>query len=151
LRRAASGIPTTLDAAVIEAKEIVSFHQLGNRICVENHEALEQALPEAHSRIQLLDFLSRGTGWGINDLEGTTPPTSLAGRYTEEIAVRKQVQGALLEIQRAGETGDLVTRSEAVATLDSAEDEASELGHELGLRRCSRVLPSKTRRAIDVG
>jgi hypothetical protein len=134
-----------------EAKQIVGFHQVSNRICTENQQALERALPEAHLRVQLLAFLSRGTEWGINDLKGVTAPTSLAEGFAKEISMRRRIEEALLEVQRAGETGDLAAESEAVGAVDSAEEVAAEVDHELGLRRCAPVLPGKVRRAIDVG
>jgi hypothetical protein len=134
-----------------EAKQIVSFHQLANRICVENGQDLEQALPEAHSRVQLLGYLSRGTGWGINDLEGVTPPAKFASAFTEELALRSRIKQTLLEVQRAGETGELSAKAEAVGSIDSLEEQATDLNHELGLRRCAPVLPRKVKEAIDVG
>jgi hypothetical protein len=133
-----------------EGKQIVAFRQLSNRICTENHEELEQALPEAHSRVQLLAYLSRGTGWGINDLESVTAPISLTEHFTEEIAVRRQIEEALLDIQRAGETGELAVKSAAIGEVVSAEDAAREVNRELGLRRCAPVLPAKVRSAIDL-
>jgi hypothetical protein len=175
LRRAAAGTPTTLGAvasliaigglgfaalkalttgdsasATVEAKQLIGFRQVADRICVENRQALERALPEARSGVQLLSFLSRGTGWGINDLEGVTAPASLAGPFADEIGVRRRIQEALLEVQHAGETGERTVKAEAVAAVYAAEEAASEVGDELGLEKCSPVLPAKVRRAIDV-
>lgn len=140
-----SGASTTT-----EAKQIVSFRQLANSICAENQGALEKALPESHSGVQLLAFLSRGTGWGINDLEGVTAPASLATPFSEEIGVRRHIGQTLLELQRARETGDLIAKSEAVGALASSEESAATLDRELGLRRCAPVLPLNVKEAIDV-
>lgn len=139
------------DSTPFEAKQVVAFRQLSNRICTENREALEQAVPEAHSRIQLLAFLARGTGWGVNDLESVTAPASVADHFTEEIVLRRRIKEGLLDMQRAGETGDLVAKSEAMAMIVSAEELASETNRELGLRRCAPVLPPRAKEAIDVG
>lgn len=133
-----------------EAKQVISFHQLANRICTENQQALERALPEARSRVQLLAFLSRGTGWGVNDLEGVTAPASLASPFGKEISLRQSIEEALLEVQRAGETGELASQAEAMQAVASAEETAAEVDHELGLRQCAPILPSKVRRAINV-
>ena len=137
-------------SAASEAKQVVAFHQVANRICEENQQALERAVPEANSRVQLLAFLSRGTGWGINDLESVTAPPSLAAAFTEEISLRRTIEEALLEQQQAGETGDLVSKAEAVGAIGAAEEAGTEVDHELGLRNCSPVLPSKVRRATGV-
>jgi hypothetical protein len=137
-------------SATAEAKQVVGFHQVTNSICAENQQALERAVPEAHSTVQLIGFLVRGVGWGVNDLEGVTAPASVAGAFAEEIANRKQMQGDLLELQSARETGDLETRAQVATEIAGAEASALEREHELGLRRCAPVLPSNVRRAIDV-
>jgi hypothetical protein len=142
--------PEYSTSATAEAKEIVGFHQVTNRICVENHQALERALPEAHSKVQLLAFLSRGTGWGINDLESVTAPPSLADHFDEEIALRRGIQANILELQRAGETGDLESKAKAAVAIVAEEGAATETDHELGLRRCASVLPPKVRKAIEI-
>jgi hypothetical protein len=138
-------------SAGVEAKQIVGFRQVTDRICAENQAALVRALSEAHSGVQLLSFLSRGTGWGINDLEGVTAPESLVPPFLDEIDARRRVQEALLNVQRAGEIGDRAARAEAVSEVDVEERAIRETGRELGLRRCAPVLPSHVRRAIDVG
>jgi hypothetical protein len=138
-------------SASSEAKQMVAFHQWTNRICTENQMALSRAVPEAHSRVQLLAFLARGTGWGINDLESVVPPESLKDRFPDEISVRQQIQEALLDIQRAGETGDLAAKSEAAAAVGSAEEAAAQVDREMGLRRCAPVLPTEVKGAISLG
>lgn len=134
--------------AASEANQIVAFHQVTNRICEENQQALERAVPEATSRVQLLAFLSRGIGWGINDLESVTAPPSLAAAFTEEISLRRAIEEALLEQQQAGETGDLVSKARAIGAIGAAEETAAEVDHELGLRKCASVLPSRVKGAI---
>jgi hypothetical protein len=137
-------------SATAEAKQIVAFHQVSNRICTENQQDLERAVPEAHSRVQLLAFLSRGVGWGVNDLESVTAPPSLAGPFAEEIAMRQKLQADLLELQRTSELGDLESKEQAGAAIAGAEESAREIEHELGLRRCAPMLPNKVRREIGV-
>jgi hypothetical protein len=137
-------------SSATEAKQIVSFHQLANRICIENQRDLEQALPEARSEVQLLAFLSRGTGWGINDLEGVTAATALAAAFAEELAIRGRLKQALLEVQRAGETGELPGKAEAIELIASLEERATELDRELRLRRCAPVLPHDVKEEIGV-
>jgi hypothetical protein len=136
--------------ATAESKQVVSFRQVTNRMCVENQWALKRALLEAQPKVQLLAFLSRGTGWGVNDLESVSAPASLADQLSSEIAIRRRVQGDLLEIQHAGETGDLEAKAQAEAAIAGAETSAVEVEHELGLRRCAPVLPAKVRRAAGV-
>jgi hypothetical protein len=138
------------ESTPFEAKRIVAFRQLSNRICTENRVALEQALPEAHSRIQLLAFLSRGTGWGINDLESVTAPASVAEHFTEEIALRRRIRKSLLDTQRASETGELAAKSDAMARIVSAEEAATKTNRELGLRRCAPVLPVRAKKAVGI-
>jgi hypothetical protein len=124
----------------------IGFQQLANRI----YHALDPALPESHSKVQLLAFLSRGTGWGINDLEGVTAPPSLTDQFREEIAQRRRIREGPLELQRAGEMGDLRSRAAATVALAAGEEAAFKTDHELGLRRCSPVLPPRVWSAIGV-
>jgi hypothetical protein len=137
-------------SAAVEAKQLVAFHQVTDRICAENQQALERALPEARLRVQLLAFISRGTGWGVNDLESVTAPASLAARFPEEASLRTDVQNAVLELQRADETGDRQSKADALAAIGAAESAATEVEHQLGLRRCAPVLPPRVRRTIGV-
>jgi hypothetical protein len=137
-------------SARAEAKQIVAFHQVTNRMCTENQQDLERALSETHRRVELLGFLSRGVGWGINDLESVTAPPSLAGPFAEEIAMRQKLQGDLLELQRSSEIGDLESKEQAGAAIAGGEESARELEHELGLRRCAPMLPTKVRLVIGV-
>lgn len=130
-----------------EAKQVISFHQVTIRICAENQGDLERARLQAHSDIQLLAFLFRGTGWGINDLEGVTPPATLAESFTEEISVRDRIRKALLEVQSAREMGNAAAQARALVVIDSAERAAVEAAHALGLRGCAPVLPETARRA----
>jgi hypothetical protein len=138
-------------SASSEAKQIVGFHQVTNRMCDENLRALGRAVPEAHSEVQLLAFLSRGVGWGVNDLESVTAPVSVTETFAEEIHLRSEVEDALLEEQRAGETGDRSRKSEAVGLITTVEESAVRLDHEMGLRQCGAILPREVRRAIGVG
>jgi hypothetical protein len=102
------------------------------------------------SRDQRLAFLGRGTAWGINDLKSVTAPASLAERFIEEISLRRRIEDALLDVQRTSETGEHAAGSEAIAVVDSVEESALELNHELGLQRCALVLPARARKAIEV-
>lgn len=131
-----------------EGKQIVAFHQVTNRICAENAQALRRAFPVARSRIELLAYLSRATGWGVSDLTTVTPPRRMEADFVQEIEMRRQVQHDLLGLQKAFETGDDAARGRVDARLATTEARAKELNQFLGLRTCAPVLPARTKGVI---
>ena len=134
--------PGNSQSQLSDKRQLVAFRQVANHICTENRQALHRALLEARSNIELLAYLARGTNWGVGDLSGVTPPASVAGTYPAEVAVRRHIANALLNLQHAVETGDQTARTAAEIELAEGEAEAGELSRSLGLPRCKRVLPS---------
>lgn len=131
-----------------EGRQIIAFHQVANRICTENTRALRRAFPAARSRIELLAYLSRATGWGIGDLSGVTPPPRMEAGFAEEVENRRRIERDMLDLQQAVETGDETGKARIGVELVAAEARARDLNHSLGLTRCAPVLPSQAKAAI---
>jgi len=128
--------------ALPEGAQLIAFHQLANRICVENAQAMDRAFPAARSRSELFAFLARATNWGVRDLSSVTPPPSMAEAFADEIWNRRGVAADLLDLQRAFEIGDKAGQGRAKAKLATAEAKGDELNRSLGLAKCAPILPS---------
>jgi hypothetical protein len=131
-----------------EGRQIIAFHQVASRICTENTRALRRAFPAARSRIELLAYLSRATGWGIDDLSGVTPPPRMEAGFAEEIENRRSIERDMLDLQKTIETGDQTGKARIGVELAADEVLARDLSHSLGLPRCAPVLPSQARASI---
>jgi hypothetical protein len=133
--------PSQSQATLPERRQIVAFHQVANRICSENTQAMNRAFPAAHSHSVLLAYLARATKWGIEDLSGVIPPSSAATDYVGEIEDRRHIADELLELQRAAENGDKARRARVQAKLVIGEARAIELNRSMKLVRCAPILP----------
>jgi hypothetical protein len=129
--------------ALPERRQIVAFHQLSNDICSDNRRTMKSAFPAARSHSELLAYLARATNWGVGDLSGVTPPSTLAVTFADEIQDRRKIVGDLLDLQRAFELGNETAQARAKVKLAGAEAEATELNRALGLTKCAPVLPPR--------
>ncbi len=135
--------PSQSQATLPERRQVVAFHQVANRICSENMQAMDRAFPAARSRSELLAYLSRATKWGIEDLSGVIPPSSVAMDYVGEIEDRRHIAGELLDLQRAVESGDKAGRARVQAKLANGEARAIELNRSMRLIHCAPALPAR--------
>lgn len=126
-----------------EHRQIVAFHQISNRICTENAQAMKRAFPAAHSYSELLVYLSRAIRWGIRDLTSIVPPPRFSTAFGEEIENRQTVAGELLDLQRAHEIGNETGQARVKLEIAGAESRAAELSRDLGLARCAPILPAR--------
>jgi len=126
-----------------EGRQIVAFHQLANDICSDNKRTMKRAFPAERSHSELLAYLARVTKWGIVDLSGVTPPSSLAAAFAVEIQNRREIAGYLLNLQRTFEIGNKTAEARVKALLAATEAHATQLNRVLGLAKCVPVLPSR--------
>ena len=77
----------------------------------------------------------------MNDLEGVSPPPTLADPFFEEVAARRQARQAILDFQRGAELGSHAQEAQALARLEGIEIQAREDSRAAGISRCALVLP----------
>jgi hypothetical protein len=141
--------PSASAPALPEGRQIVAFRRLANHICEDGAAGMRRAFGAARRHGGGLSGVSRAATAAVGDLSGVTPPASQAEGFASYVLLRRHIAARLLDLQRAVEVGDKVSRVRVEADLVVAEARSARLSKSLHLRRCAAVLPADVHDLTD--